>query len=61
MRILFYSKVFHALSRKLFSALVSSSFKYLSAGGGGHSLSETVYFASLSFFGLVSPFHMISP
>lgn len=41
----------------MLSALVSSSFKYLSACVRSHSLSETVNFASLSFFGLISSLH----
>lgn len=57
MRILFYSKVFHALSRKLFSALVSSSFKNLPSCCGSHSLPEPVNLASLSLLGLVCSFH----
>ena len=41
----------------MLSALVSAPFEYLSACRGSHSLSESVNFASLSLFGLISSFH----
>ena len=44
-------------SGELLSALISSSLPYLSTCRRRHSLSETVNLASLSFFGLISPFH----
>ena len=43
------------------STLVSTSLQYVSACGRCHSLTETVYFALLSFLGLISSFHDISP
>ena len=43
------------------SALISSSFQNSSTCGGSHSLTESVYFALLSFLGLVGSFHNISP
>ena len=43
------------------SALVSTSFQHVSACRRCHSLTETVYFASLSFFRLIRSFHDISP
>ena len=43
------------------STLVSTSLQYVSACGRCHSLTETVYFALLSFLGLISSFHNISP
>ena len=46
---------------KALSALVSTSFQNVSAGSRSHSLSETVYFASLSLFGLIRSFHFSSP
>ncbi len=50
---------FSALSLvgKSLSSLCSTSFQYFSACGGCHSLTETVYFALLSFLGLESSFH----
>lgn len=63
---LFFTELFFArqknsfkvlLRRKVLSALVSSSFKNLSSRVGSHTLSESVYFAPLSLFGLVSPLH----
>ena len=39
----------------------SSSLKYVSSGLGSHSFSEAVYFASLSFLGLISSFHFMFP
>ena len=47
--------------RKSFSTLIATTFQHSSSCRGSHSLTETVYFASLSFFGLVSSFHNISP
>ena len=49
------------LVRQSFSTLISAAFQNLSAGGGSHSLTETVYFTSLSFFGLIGSFHFLSP
>ena len=46
---------------KSLSTLISTTFQNLSASRRSHSLTETVYFASLSFFGLVRSFHTISP
>ena len=43
------------------SALVSTSLEYVSTCGRCHSLTETVYFTLLSFLGLISSFHDISP
>ena len=43
------------------SALISTSFQHSSAGSRSHSLSKAVYFASLSFLGLISSFHNYSP
>ena len=45
------------LCAKFGSALVSSSLKDVFSSGGTHSLTESVNFASLSFFGLISSFH----
>ena len=44
--------------RKSFSAFGTSSGKHLSAVACGHSLSEAVNLASLSFLGLVCSFHI---
>jgi hypothetical protein len=41
------------------SALVSTSFQYVSACRRCHSFTEAVYFALLSFLGLISSFHDI--
>lgn len=41
------------------SAFVSSSCDYVSSAFGFHPLSETVYFAALSFFRLISSFHFV--
>ncbi len=49
------------LSGNLFATLVSASLESSSAAGGLHSCSKTVHFASLSFLGLVSSFHDMSP
>ena len=43
------------------STLISTSFQYVSARRGCHSLTEAVYLALLSFLGLISSFHNISP
>jgi len=43
------------------SALISASFQYVSARCRCHSLTEAVYLALLSFLGLISSFHNISP
>ncbi len=39
----------------------SSSLENVSSVLGSHSFSEAVYFASLSFLGLISSFHCIFP
>ena len=39
------------------SALIATTLQNLSASGRCHSLTETVYFALLSLFGLISSFH----
>ena len=44
-----------------FSALCASSFQNISAVGGFHSLSETVFLFSLTLFRLVSSQHRIAP
>lgn len=46
---------------KSLSAFCSTSLQHLSACGGRHSLTETVYFALLSFLGLIRSFHNLSP
>ena len=46
---------------KSLSTLISAVLQHLSASRRCHSLTETVYFASLSFLGLVGSFHNISP
>ena len=43
------------------TTFVSSSLQYVFARPALHSLSESVHFASLSFLGLVSLFHNVSP
>mgnify|MGYP003305761927 CR=1 FL=1 len=43
------------------AALISTSFQYLSASRRSHSLAETMYLALLSFLGLISSLHNISP
>ena len=45
------------LVSKSLSALCSTSLQHLSACGRCHSLTETVYFTSLSLFGLIRSFH----
>lgn len=45
--------------RKSFSALGTSSRKYLSAVRGRHSFSETVLHFSLALFGLICSFHSV--
>ena len=47
------------LRGKVFAALVSSSLENVPSCFGSHALSEAVNLASLSFLGLVSPFHFI--
>ena len=49
------------LCGKSVTTLVSASGKRSSATGGLHSCAETVHFASLSFLGLISSFHVFSP
>ena len=46
------------LCGQLMTTLVSASSKRSSATGGLHSCAETVYFASLSFLGLIRSFHV---
>ena len=43
------------------STLVSTSFQHVSACRRCHSFTEAVYLALLSFLGLISSFHNISP
>ena len=45
------------LVRKSLATFCSTSLQHLSTCGGSHSLTETVYFALLSFLGLISSFH----
>jgi len=56
-----FSRFFSSIDRKLvgqsLSTLSAASLQYLSACGRCHSLTETVYFASLSLFGLIRSFH----
>ena len=47
----------YALCAEFLSASVATSFKNVSAALGGHSFTEAVNFASLSFLGLVGLFH----
>ena len=54
---LFQAQVLHRLRGDVLSALISSSFENLSAARRRHSLAESVYFTSLSLFGLVRSFH----
>ena len=49
--------LFLRLVGKSLSTLCSTSLQYLSTCGGSHSLTETVYFALLSFLGLIGSFH----
>ena len=53
--------IYQRLVRQSLSAFCSASFQYLSSGRRSHSLTETVYFTSLSFFRLISSFHNFSP
>ena len=46
---------------KSLSAFISTSLQHLSASRRSHSLTETVHFALLSFLGLISSFHNLSP
>lgn len=50
---------FH-LRGEILPASCATSLEHLSAAGGLHSLAETVDFASLSFLGLISLFHIAS-
>ncbi len=43
------------------SALVSATFDNVSAAGGLHTLTESVNFTALSFFGLIGTFHFYTP
>ncbi len=54
-------RIEYRLVGKSLSTLISAAFQNLSACGGCHSFTETVYFASLSFFGLIGSFHFLSP
>ena len=47
------------LSGKVLAAIVSPSFENVPARLGSHALSEAVNLASLSFLGLIGPFHFI--
>lgn len=47
----------YALCAEFLSASVATSFKDVSAALRGHSFTESVDFASLSFLGLVGLFH----
>ena len=51
----------YALCAEFLSASVATSFENVSAGLGGHSFTEAVDFASLSFLGLVGLFHIDIP
>ena len=46
---------------KSLSTFCSASLENFSSCGRCHSLTETVYFALLSLFGLISSFHNFSP
>ena len=46
---------------KSFSTLIATALQHLSACRRCHSLTESVYLASLSFFRLIRSFHNISP
>ena len=48
-----------SLLGKILSSFISSSFQNVSAAFRRHSLSESVYFASLSLFGLIRSFHCL--
>ena len=50
---------FFKLVGQSLSTLCATTFQHLSACSGSHSLTEAVYFASLSLFGLISSFHDI--
>ena len=64
---LLYAKERNTLEKKLFlvgksfSTLIATTLQHLSACRRCHSFSESVYFASLSFFRLIRSFHNISP
>lgn len=60
---LFYVRLMkeERLVRQSLSSFCSTSLQHLSASGRCHSLTETVYFASLSLFGLIGSFHNFSP
>lgn len=47
--------------RKILSALVAAARKHPSAALRFHSLTKTVDFALLTFFGLIRSFHVVSP
>ena len=46
---------------KTLTALISAALQHLSACRRSHSLTEAVYFTSLSFLGLIGSFHDLSP
>ena len=52
---------FSRLVGKSLSTLITTTFQHSSACRRSHSFTESVYFASLSFLGLVSSFHNLSP
>ena len=54
-----YSLPLLGLVSQSLSTLSATTFQHLSACGRSHSLTETVYFASLSLFGLISSFHVL--
>ena len=64
---LLYKKERNTLEKKLFlvgkslSTLIAATLQHLSACRRCHSLSKSVYFASLSFFRLIRSFHNSSP
>ncbi len=55
----FVLAIYSKLVGKSLSTLCSTSLQYLSTCGGSHSLTETVYFALLSFLGLIGSFHNV--
>ena len=55
----FYQSV--GLVGKSLSTLIATTLQHSSSCRRSHSFTESVYFASLSFLGLVSSFHSLSP
>ena len=53
------SVFFKKLIRESLSSFGASSLEYVSAVGCSHSLSETVFFLSLSLLGLISSEHIL--